>query len=344
MPENKVILVAEKGISEARLKMGWHKPDFGCAEVIISPDIPTIEKFIHRDTERTVHIFSGTRGYPMVWFAFQRCISTRAKIGIMSESGNWLGIKGKLRLLRSRIDAFRFQHRVDFILAIGHLGVRWYKQSGYPEHKIYPFGYFTERPSGFESKDRKQAEYSILFIGQNFIGKGLDKLLYALSQLNLRWSLKIIGNYKDSKKFYQLCKELHIFNKIKFLGFMNNREAMEILNGSDLLVLPSKQKDGWGAVVNEALMRGIPVICSDYCGAADLLRNSERGEIVKAGSVESLKNALERWIKRGLLSSDERQRIRDWSNCISGLSAANYLSDIITHVYMDAKRPAVPWF
>ena len=47
---------------------------------------------------------------------------------------------------------------------------------------------------------------------------------------------------------------------------------------ADVLVLPSRF-DGWGAVVNEALMVGTPVICSDRCGASDVIENGRNGYV-----------------------------------------------------------------
>src|SRR5437870_11248743 len=74
------------------------------------------------------------------------------------------------------------------------------------------------------------------------------------------------------------------------------------MDSADLLVLPSRY-DGWGAVINEALMSGIPAICSDNCGAADLVRSSvQLGAVFRAGSAIDLARVLGTWIRRGPLS------------------------------------------
>ena len=52
----------------------------------------------------------------------------------------------------------------------------------------------------------------------------------------------------------------------------------EVICESDCLVLPSRY-DGWGAVISEALMVGTPVICSDNCGAANVVTASNVGSV-----------------------------------------------------------------
>jgi glycosyltransferase involved in cell wall biosynthesis len=111
---------------------------------------------------------------------------------------------------------------------------------------------------------------------------------------------------------------------------------------ADLLLLPSKW-DGWGAVVNEALMCGVPVICSDRCGAADLLRESWRGSIFKTGSVESLRSMLQEWIERGR-NKESSSRIKQWSSRIEASQFARYLVETVEYVRDGGQRPYPPWY
>jgi glycosyltransferase involved in cell wall biosynthesis len=111
---------------------------------------------------------------------------------------------------------------------------------------------------------------------------------------------------------------------------------------ADVLLLPS-HKDGWGAVVNESLMAGTPVICSTACGAAELVRQPWLGTVFRAGSVEDLAKALKHWIDLGTRSPIERERIRNWTTRISGQAVASYFVSIMEHVYQAANRPTAPW-
>jgi glycosyltransferase involved in cell wall biosynthesis len=123
---------------------------------------------------------------------------------------------------------------------------------------------------------------------------------------------------------------------------MENAKAMDLLNQSNLLVLPS-QFDGWGAVVNEALMRGTPVICSDMCGAKDLIVSSLQGQVFKSGSVDSLYNAIDKHFENWSKQENNRNSLISWSRCIREDCIAEYLSNILTHVDEGTKRPSPPW-
>lgn len=105
---------------------------------------------------------------------------------------------------------------------------------------------------------------------------------------------------------------------------------------------PSYATDGWGAVVNEALMCGEPVLCSESCGSAALVRNSERSEIFRTGDVSDLARAISSRIANGRLTPRTRERIR-WSRCIEGTAAAAYLVRISEHVEGQGERPVAPW-
>jgi len=348
MPEFDVMLVVEQEADPERLAMGWHRPDFGNCKIIIQPSDRLIVNLIEQDIKETVHIFSGINPITMAYKAFKQAIKLGANIGVYAETVNWLGIKGKMRWIRDRLYVFRYSDKIDFMLAIGDIAVRWFSRIGYPIEKIYPFGYFTE--NRLFRTDLNNVKYldspinDLCFIGQLINRKGVDLLIKALGKLNsLNFRLKIIGEGHNKAEYMSLCKVNQIEDKVLFLGAIKNNDAIQILSKSDLFILPSRW-DGWGAVVNEALMQGVPVICSDYCGAADLIANSARGEIVTACSIESLRGALERRIQKGHLGLDERKNIREWAKCISGESAATYLKDILAHVYENSPRPIAPWF
>jgi glycosyltransferase involved in cell wall biosynthesis len=81
----------------------------------------------------------------------------------------------------------------------------------------------------------------------------------------------------------------------RFLGFRNQTELSRVYHAADLLVLPSRERETWGLVVNEALHHGVPCVVSDAVGCApDLIVPGRTGEIFERGSAASLARALER--------------------------------------------------
>jgi glycosyltransferase involved in cell wall biosynthesis len=173
--------------------------------------------------------------------------------------------------------------------------------------------------------------------------KGGDLLLTALGTLrDLEWEIKFIGDGPERVRWTELAQSAGIADRVEFLPVMKNDDAMTLVAESDLFVLPSRF-DGWGVVVNELLMRGVPVICSDRCGAQDLLQEPWRGDIFASGSASSLAAALRRWIVRGPKSHELTERIRAWSRCIEGDIAADYLLEVVANCFENGQRPTAPW-
>jgi glycosyltransferase involved in cell wall biosynthesis len=346
IPGIDVTLVVWEDIPKHRKSSGWLLPDFGNTHIIMKPSSQEQTELLSRNTSNSIHIFSGTRGYPMVWNVLRKSISSNTNCCIEAESQNGIGLKGTLRLLRSRYDAIRLREKVDVVLAIGSLGVNWYKKSGYFPNRIFPFGYFVETPiiynvdSDQYRSDIKTVE--IVFIGSPFLKKGLDILLSSLSGLkDLNWHLHVVGDGDDREQFLNMCKTLRLTGRVYFHGVIPNPNVIHLLSVCDLLVLPSRW-DGWGAVINEALMCGVPVICSDKCGAADLIGDG-RGHVFPSQHVPELQSALCRQILLGKKDYETSAKIKKWSQCIEGTSAATYFIQAMNAHVNGEDFPAPPW-
>src|SRR5439155_26608962 len=143
LPEKTIVGVFEQPLRKERLELGWHEPSLGRVEVVMSPDLSRIEEIALRDPANTVHIFGGLR-LPLINRAIRICAPTAALIGVLSEARDWRGWAGKFGLLHSYVIERPRRNRVDFLLAIGHMGVRWYEMCGYPSERIFSWGYFVE--------------------------------------------------------------------------------------------------------------------------------------------------------------------------------------------------------
>lgn len=342
--QHSVLLVAEYDIDQARLNDGWTIPYLGNIDIEIAPTKKQIKKLL-TENSLAIQVFSGIKAFPSVHFAFNLAIKKGLKIGVITESGIEMGIMGFMRRLKSIYFGLKYSAKIDFILAMGEIGVNWYLKNFFPKSKIFPFFYAVENPDDVSLRIETLPDindYKIIVIAQCIKRKGIDILIKTLSNLiDLNWNLQIIGDgyYRENlireTKFFQLEK------KISFLGSKQNKEAMKFLLESDLLILPSRF-DGWGSVINEALMRGIPVVASNKCGAACLLDNMKRGSVFNLND-NSLISIIANWINRGSLKPKEKQIVANWAKCISGENAAKYFLEVIQCVYENAKRPNTPW-
>jgi starch synthase len=77
-------------------------------------------------------------------------------------------------------------------------------------------------------------------------------------------------------------------------------ELSRFYAAADLFVLASRE-DGFGVVLSQALASGLPVICTDLTGGADLAHTpalAVRITVVPAGDIGALRNAIAAWCDR----------------------------------------------
>lgn len=174
--------------------------------------------------------------------------------------------------------------------------------------------------------------------------KGLDILIKAFAPLKeFNWELTIIGEGPEYHKINSMAFEFKIRDKINFMGSKTNKEVRKLMAKFNYLTLPSRY-DGWGAVVNEALLSGTPVLISDRCGASDLIRKEWLGKIFQNSNINQLTSLIREAIELGPLSVEDREKIRQWAiNRISPEAGARYLIEIINQINKKGQKPIPPW-
>ena len=90
-------------------------------------------------------------------------------------------------------------------------------------------------------------------------------------------------------------------------------------------------------------MVGTPVICSDRCGAAGVVRRSGQGAVFKSGDVAALTTRIEVEVAKGGQSEGRRRALRSWAECLGADAGSAYLSRILRHAAGKGPRPWPPW-
>ncbi len=122
--------------------------------------------------------------------------------------------------------------------------------------------------------------------------KGLDVLLNAMMQLPEAY-LWIAGSGPLERELKQQTKSLNIENRVRFLGWRNDREAL--LETCDICVFPSRYEP-FGAVVIEAWATEKPLVTAKAAGPKAYVQNEENGLIVEIDDVDALAHAIRRVI------------------------------------------------
>lgn len=152
----------------------------------------------------------------------------------------------------------------------------------------------------------------VTFVGRLDEQKGLEMLLQGAPEWLAEFpdhDLVIVGDGPLRSSLGQLSSRLGIDQRVRFLGWQQN--VLGILKGSRLFVLPSKW-EGMPNALLEAMAVGLPAVCSDVEGAAELLGDknpqlvSERNAAEFAARIEVL---LRDSSLRSALGTENRRRV-----------------------------------
>ncbi len=140
----------------------------------------------------------------------------------------------------------------------------------------------------------------LLYVGKLVEGKGVEILLKAFAGLLEQFadkdlSLFIVGTGPKEGKLKELSLSLGIAEKVKFLGFIDDKhELSKLYAEADVLVVPSTYyyPEGVPRVIDEALAHGTPVIASALAGISREFSNDEIA-LVCPGEVQDLQSVLQ---------------------------------------------------
>ena len=334
-----VLLIVEKEYDSIRQESGWIRPEFGASQIIIAPSQSDVESLLLK-YEDAIHVLSGLEVTFKQFNLTQKLADEKHNVICYLEPFNTGGIKKYFREVKYRHLCLKYSRKLLAMLPTGKMGVKQYQSLGF--RNIFEWGYFTEFTDVRSSKKKNVDKPNLLFVGSLDERKNILFLLDAMTSRQLHdFELSIIGN--GPLRSVVEDKVGRMIN-IHYLGTKNNNEVKRLMSQHDILVLPSKF-DGWGAVVNEALIAGMRVVCSDCCGASSLLNESWRGSVFQNGNMENFIEVMTEQLDNGISTDSDRIRIISWCNThISGAVAADYFNQICSYILGERNlRPIVPW-
>ena len=337
----KVSYIAEEEISQQRKQMGWVAANSEDVKIILISDKDHITSLVSSFAENAVHLVQGARGNGIMEYvrkSLNRCGSHWGSIieTIDERSWNW-----PLKRLAYKASLSTLGSRPDFILAIGHKTSEWIAARGYPSNKIFPFSYFISSPSLPRQKSSPlSGKFRVGYIGQLIARKQVNLLIDALAGMDVE--LTIVGDGPLKEALSVLADKKLGRSRYQMLGTLPMEKINDVICELDCLVLPSEH-DGWGVVVTEALMAGVPAICSDACGSAIVVEASGVGGVFPNGDVGALRKLLDKEFSAGKISLQKRNAISLWANNLGAEAGASYLGKIVETVYFQAELPSPPW-
>ena len=120
----------------------------------------------------------------------------------------------------------------------------------------------------------------------------------------------------------------HGLGGVQFTGFVNQMALPKLYAMADVFVLPSLVEPR-GAVINEAMAVGLPIITTDRCGSiGDIVLDGDNAIVYPAGNVEALAAAMDRLAGDATLRATMGRRSRaiiatwDYARGVEGVKEA----------------------
>lgn len=162
-----------------------------------------------------------------------------------------------------------------------------------------------------EPADKKSKK--VVFLGWLIKEKGIEELLLAWKQVfekHTDWALLLVGPCLP--KYLAYLREKYSFEGVNYEGEKNHEEAMNLLNSSEIFILPS-YTEGFPNVILEAMTLSKPIIATKVGAIPDMLEN-DCGVLINKEDSSDIVKALEGLIadknRRVLLGNNAMRKIR----------------------------------
>lgn len=358
---NLIQFVLGRTQDDNRTQQGWNDPTLDSLRTILLPAQGWWKagKEIIQNNRDAVHVFCGfwadRRFFPLVLYALGKGIKTFimnesyavTKTGYFKEESKIkTEIKVRLRpiLYKTAIFFCKLASRKNSlrVLAISELAEKQFLAAGVAKQDIFPWGYFVPQKDVTKQKPVSGRTQRLIFIGNLQHRKGLDLAIKAVEAVNNKSSYPAISLdiYGPGDPHQWIQSEIP---GIAYKGLIPFGHSQEVLVNYDYLILPSRF-DGWGVVVNEALLQGVPVIASDRVGAKALFEKCEAGMIFRSENVDDLINLLLEMIQSPEKQKEYAKQAALIAPKILPSEAAKYLEEILAcSLNEPAQRPIPNW-
>lgn len=156
--------------------------------------------------------------------------------------------------------------------------------------------------------------------------KGYPDLLAALAQCRSRQlRLLIAGDGPEGPRLREICAELGISDRVRFLGQVSEEQKYQYLSNADMFALATHH-EGYGIVYQEAMHCGLPIVTTNVGGQTDFLAHGDNALLCSPGDVAGLAASLDR------LADDESQRTQMGSR--NRAEIKKYMIDEVVRQYL----------
>lgn len=168
------------------------------------------------------------------------------------------------------------------------------------KNRTYKWGYFPENINydikKILARKQRNKKIQLLWVGRFLDWKHPEKAIYVAKKLldmNVDFSLTMIGIGNELPKIEQLVKEYKLSTRVNLVGSVNYKKVREYMEKANIFLFTSDYNEGWGAVLNEAMNSGCVVVASHAIGSVPfVIRDNYNGLIYRDDDISDLCNKV----------------------------------------------------
>ena len=190
--------------------------------------------------------------------------------------------------------------------------------------KAFRWGYFpeTKRYPDVGSLIAEKRRSSLLWVGRFLHWKHPEtavKIAAVLKEKGYDFTLDMIGDGEDVPRIRQMICEYGLEDQVRLLGPLPYTKVREHMERTEIFLFTSDRREGWGAVLNEAMNSACAVVASSEIGSVPyLIEDGKDGLIYNPQDIDApaekvcyyLSNARER---QEIASRAYRKIIDTWN-------------------------------
>lgn len=332
----KLSVLVVKDSNKKRIKQGWKSTSKLKYYKLPNWNYIALFKIVLKNKNK-INVFAGPFENRKLIFASLLCTIFNSKIYFLSEpystiafdylsDGNRLTnlIKLKLRPYLYKFYGKIYMNNINGILAVSELAIKQYRTIGAKKEQIYPFGYFVPKINTPKKLKRNRKLLNIVFVGSLIYTKGIDYLCQVVNKINLNNVVLKLDVYGPGNTDILGPKT----KGLNYCGVIPFGHSQKVISNYDLSIFPSRY-DGWGVVLNESVLAGVPVLCSNNMGAKCIIEKFGCGDIFSLNKKNDLEEKLRYIINNQELLKDMSNKTLIVQKYINPKFAANYILDVI---------------
>ena len=133
--------------------------------------------------------------------------------------------------------------------------------------------------------------FTVLCMARLEPGKGVDRVLDAMTHLAADVRLVVAGDGSELGKLQRRAESLGLANRVTFKGWLDDEGKRAVLDEAQLFCLPTT-RDSFGMSFVEAMASGLPIVALDWGPISEVVPDGRAGLLVGSEDAEELAAAI----------------------------------------------------